>query len=220
MGRITIACFCALTVAALATAAGDKITEPETDKTFETVVKGASEGVQLTCTGVACRKKTAFAAKVYAIAHWIDAEGAAAALSQWRGQSGEALADDQAFYDALCGADVEKRLKLVFVRNVKAKQVREGFEESLVIAMPQLSREAQDFLALFQSNVKKGQSIEIRSLPGGIIEASQDGKKLGRLEPDLQLATDIWKMYFQKKLVDNHLEAVKPRLISRISSIW
>lgn len=202
-------------------AAGDSIVEPVTGKTFDAEIKGETPGVTLVCTGVGCRKKTVFAAKVYAIAHWIDAEGARTALSEWRDKTGKDLATDQRFYDALSSADVEKRFALVFVRNVSAKDIREGFTDSLDITYSgQLPAEAQKFVGLFAKDIKKGQSIELRSLPGGVIEAQQDGATLGRLPADKELAKAVWGIYFDKKLADNYLEAIKPELVARIDAVW
>ncbi|MHC4429103.1 MAG: chalcone isomerase family protein [Planctomycetota bacterium] len=208
--------------AALALGAADTITEPETERTFKTVLNGKSPEVQLVCTGVACRKKTTFAAKVYAIAHWIDGNAAEGALASWKGKTAEELRGDQGFYDALCSADIEKRFMLIFVRNVSGKQVREGFEDSLVLAYPdgKLPQVAKDFLALFQAKLKKGESIQIRSLPGGIVEVYDRRIRLGKLGPDPAFATAVWQMYFQEKVVDDHLAVVKKDLISRIDALW
>jgi hypothetical protein len=209
-------------LAALLCAAGaETIEEPDTGKTFDAEIKGATPGVTLACTGVACRKKTALAAKVYAIAQWIDPQGAREALSEWQGKSGKDLAADQRFYDALAKADIEKRLSLVFVRNVGADKIREGFEESLtIVCAGELTPSAGKFLALFTTDVKKGQSIELRSLPGGVIEVDQDGKTLGRLPADPELAKAVWAIYFHEKLADDYLKAVKPKLVARIDAIW
>lgn len=205
----------------LCAGAADTITEPETGKVFDAEVKGATPGVTLTCTGVGCRKKTVFAAKVYAAAHWIDAEAARTALSEWRGKSGKDLAADQRFYDALSSSDIEKRLALVFVRDVDAGQIRGGFKDSLNIAYSKkLSPAAEQFLALFTTDVKTGQAIEIRSLPGGVIEVRQNDATLGRLPADRELATAVWAIYFHQKLADNYLEALKPKLIERMGSVW
>ena len=94
------------------------------------VVDGASDA-PLVCTGVACRKKTIFGIKVYALAHWIDAAGAAEKLESWKGRNARQLAKDQRFYDALTSADVEKRLRLVLMREVTAEQIAGGFSATL-----------------------------------------------------------------------------------------
>ena len=205
----------------LAAAAADKITEPQTGEAFDAQVKGVTPGLTLTCTGAGCRKKTVFAAKVYAIAQWIDAVGARQAFSEWQGKSGKDLAADQRFYDALSAADIEKRLGLVFVRDVTAKEIRDAFEESLKFSYPkELSPNAGKFLALFAADVKKGQSLELRSLPGGVIEAAQNGATLGRLPADPELSKAVWAIYFHEKLADDYLKALKPELIARIDAVW
>jgi hypothetical protein len=207
--------------AVLCAAAADTIREPETGKSFDAEIKGVTPGVTLTCTGVGCRKKTVFAAKVYAIALWVDAQGARTALSEWRAKSGEDLAADQRFYDALSSADIEKRLALVFVRDLKAGKIQEGFKESLNIAYSRkLSPAAEQFLALFTTDVQKGQSIELRSLPGGVIEVVQNSATLARLPADRELATAVWAIYFHEKLADDYLEALKPKLVARIDAVW
>jgi hypothetical protein len=170
--------------AVLCAAAADTIREPETGKSFDAEIKGVTPGVTLTCTGVGCRKKTVFAAKVYAIALWVDAQGARTALSEWRAKSGEDLVADQRFYDA------------------------------------KLSPAAEQFLALFTTDVQKGQSIELRSLPGGVIEVVQNSATLARLPADRELATAVWAIYFHEKLADDYLEALKPKLVARIDAVW
>jgi hypothetical protein len=217
-----LACALGLALAAVLCAAVDvTVKERATGKVFDAQIKGLTPGVMLTCTGVACRKKMAFGVKVYAIAQWIDAEGARKALGEWQGTSGKDLAKNQRFYDALASADIEKRLKLVFVRNLDAKQIRGAFEESLKIVYPQkLSPAAGQFLALFTVEVKEGQSIELRSLPGGVIEVEHNGKTIGRMPADPELAKAIWGIYFHHKLADDHLEEVKPQLVARFDAIW
>jgi len=208
-------------VALLGAAATDTIKEPDTGKTFEASIQGVTPGVTLACTGVGCRKKTALAVRVYATAHWIDAQGAAGALSEWRGKSGGDLAEDQRFYDALSSADIEKRLGLVFVRDLEAEQIRDAFKESLNIAYSKkLSPAADAFLALFTTDVKKGQSMELRSLPGGVIEVVQNNAVLGRLPADRQLAAAVWAIYFHEKVADKQLKALKPKLIARMNAVW
>ncbi len=220
MSRITWTTGAAL-AAMLCAAAADRITEPQTGEAFDAEIKGVTPGVTLTCTGVACRKKTALGAKVYAIAQWIDPDGGRKALSEWQGQPGKDLVKDQRFYDALSSADIEKRLGLVFVRNLEAAQISDAFRESLKFSYPEaLSPAAEQFLALFAVDVKKGQSIELRSLPGGVIEVQQNGVTLGRLAADPKLATAVWAIYFHEKLADDHLATVKRDLVSRIDAIW
>ena len=220
MSRIMWTMSLALAVV-LCAAADDKIAEPQTGESFDAQIKGVTPGVTLTCTGVGCRKKTVFAVKVYAIAQWIDPQGARKALSEWQGKSGKDLATDQRFYDALSSADIEKRLGLVFVRDLEAEKIRDAFRESLKFSYEkELSPTAEQFLALFTADVKKGQSIELRSLPGGVIEVQQNGATLGRLAADPKLATAVWAIYFHEKLADDYLQTVKHELVSRIEAIW
>lgn len=211
----------ALLASSLAAATEDSIKEPVTGKTFSAHVEGAAPGSSLVCTGVACRKKTAFGVKVYAIAHWIDPTAASSTLAQWEGKAGAQLASDQSFFDALCAADAEKRLELVFVRSVDASDIRAAFKESLDIAYGgPLSPSAEQFLALFTTDVKNGQTIVLRSLPGGAISAEQNGAVLGTLPADRTLASAVWAIYFHEKLADGHLQDIKPLLVSRFDAAW
>lgn len=220
MSMLTVKAGLALVALMLATSA-DPIREPDTGKTFDVAIKGTTPDVTLTCTGAGCRKATALGVKVYAIAQWIDAAGARTALAAWQGKSGKDLASSQPFYDALSAADVEKRLRLVFVRNVSARELHDGFEESLEIAYSgTIPPAGRAFLDLFRTDVKKDQAIELRSLPGGVIEVVQHDKSLGKLPPDRTLATAVWAIYFHEKLADSHLVAVKPELVARIGEIW
>lgn len=117
----------ALLIGSLSAATDDTIREPVTGKAFAARIQGAAPGVSLVCTGAACRTKTALGAKVYAIAHWIDPAAASSALAQWKGKTGAQLASDQAFFNALCSADAEKRLELVFVRSVDAADTQSTY---------------------------------------------------------------------------------------------
>ena len=211
----------ALLVGSLAAPTDDTIKEPVTGETFEAHMQGAAPGVSLACTGAACRKKTALGVKVYAIAHWIDPVAASTSLSPWKGKTGAQLASDQSFFNALCGADAEKRLELVFVRSVDAADIRAAFKQSLNIAYGgTLSPSAEQFLALFSTDVKNGQSIVLSSLPGGVISAEHDGAALGTLPADRTLAAAVWAIYFHEKLADGHLKDVKPLLVSRFDTAW
>jgi hypothetical protein len=213
--RITsLACLLLIAATAAAVQGSAKIVEKETKKSFDAVLEGA-DGNTLTLTGVGCRKKSAFNVKVYAIAHWIDAKAAAEALSSWKGRSAKDLIGDQSFYDALVSADVEKRLRLIFVHKAKGKQVREGFDDSL----PD-TPEAKQFLAMFQANLKDGDVLDIHWLPGGTIEVHEKGKRIGAIEKNPTLAQDVWKMYFAKKVVDKHLATVKKELLSNAAAVW
>jgi hypothetical protein len=217
----TIRIVCLALVAALCGAGDDKVRDPQTGQAFDAQVQGAVTGVTLTCTGAGCRKKTALAVKVYAIAHWIDAQGARTALSEWQGRTGKDLAADQRFVDALSSADVEKRLALVFVRDLEAAKIRDAFKESLAASYPKgLSPAAEKFLGLFTADLTKGQSMEMRSLPGGVIEVRLDGAVAGRSPADRELAAAVWAIYFHATLADKHLEDVKRELVSRIEAIW
>lgn len=207
----------ATTASALAVA--DKFKEPVTGTMFDTVIPGDS-GRELTLIGAGCRKKTAFGVKVYAIAHWIDAKAGAEALGTWRGQTGEQVAKSQPFYDALSQGAFEKRLQLVFVRDVPAKKMRDAFTESLKLVYDDLPAVATQFVALFQKDVDNHETMELRSLPDGTIEARQGGAKLGTLGPDPRFADAVWRIYFNKKLPDGHLEDLKPELVAQIGGIW
>ena len=191
-----------------------KIVDRDTKKSYSAVIEGAS-GARLVCTGAGCRKKTMFAAKVYVLVHWIDAEGAAETLAKWKGKSGKQLAADPKFLEALTVVDVEKRLRFDFVRAVTAKQVREGFVASL-----RDSKQRKEFVALFRADMKVGDHFELRWLPGGVIEVHEKGKKAGALPANPKFAAEVWRQYFGKKMVDSHLAAVKPQLVAHGADLW
>jgi hypothetical protein len=197
------------------------IVEPETKTAFERTVAGETEGVELACTGVGCRKKTSFNAKVFAMAHWIDASVAGGPLADWAGRTGAELASDQRFFDTLASADVEKRIGLVLMRDLKAEQLRDGFESGLELARSGgLSEASGPFLAFFDRDLKKGSAIELRSLPGGTVVVVFDGVERGRIGPDPAFAADLWRVYFGERVADKHLETVKKQLISAIGEVW
>lgn len=213
-----ITCLCI--AAAIAVQQADKVTEPETGTVFEAAIDGSTAGSRLLCTGTGCRKKSIFGVKIYAIAHWIDGAGANESLSAWKGKAAAELQGDQAFYDALSAADVEKRFKLVFVYKVSAKEMRQAFRESLELGYTEFPKIADDFVNLFTADIAIGDAIELRSFPGGTIEAWHKGKSLGRLGPDPVFAKAVWGIYFDKKLADNYLEQVKKELVGDITNVW
>ena len=219
VGRMKRAIVVLLCVAAAVAAADRQVVEKETGTKFAAKLKGAS-GKSLVCVGTACREKTMFAVNVYAIAHWVEAAGAKAALKKWKGKSGKALEKDQAFYDALSKADVEKRLRLVFVRDVESKKIREAFEDSLKNTFKPMPKVVKEFVALWKADLKEGNTMELRSLPGGTLEAYQNDKLLKRFEKNKELAAGVWQIWFQQKLADGYLKDVKKGLVSGIGAIW
>ena len=209
-----------LTATALAVQSNGKIVEKQTKRSFDAVVDGAEVGRTLTCTGVGCRKMTAFGVKIYAAAHWIDATGAVQALGSWTGRSPAQLAGDQSFYDAVASADFEKRIRLVFVHEATGKQISEGFEDSLKISYRTLPPEAKEFLDMLNAKLKVGDAVEIRWLAGGTIEVYEKDKRIGVIEKNAKFAAAVWKMWFGEKLADGHLKTLKKELIGNISAVW
>ena len=205
---------------AIAAHSNGKIVEKETKRSFDAVVDGAEAGRTLICTGVGCRKMTAFGVKIYAAAHWIDTAGAASALSSWKGRSAAQLAGDQSFYDALSSADFEKRMRLVFVHKATGKQVSEGFEDSLKISYRTLPPEAKKFLDMLEAKLSVGDAVEIRWLPGGTIEVYEKDKRIGVIEKNAKFADAVWKMWYGEKLADGHLKTLKKELLGNISAVW
>jgi hypothetical protein len=220
MNRSVLTLTLVLGIATLAFAAPEKVKEAVTGKEFDKTVSGAEKGRTLTCVGTACREKTWVAVDVYAVALWVDAGKLKSDLSKWKGKSGKDVAGDQAFFDSLCKADVEKRLRLVFVRSVGAQKIRDAFKESLASSYETLPKAATDFLALFTQDLNTGDSIELRSLPGGVIEAYQNNKLLKTFGKDPSFAAAVWKIWFQKEVADEYLEIVKKNLVSDLSRIW
>lgn len=209
-----------LSAAVFAAQPSGTLVEKETKQQFDAVIDGGASGRSLVCTGVGVRKMTAFGVKIYAAAHWIDPAAAAGALSAWKGESADALATDQAFFDALAGADVEKRLRLVFVRAATGKQVSEGFGDSLKITYPTLPPEAKQFLGMVQSKLSVGDSLELRWLPGGTIEVYEKGALKGAIADNPAFGAAVWKMWFGGRLNDGHLATLKPELVSSIAALW
>lgn len=207
-------------LASLCWAAGKTVKEEETGRTFPVEIKGSKKGVTLTCTGTACREKTWVAVNVYAIAHWVDKSAAKSALKAYKGKSGSDIESNQKFFDALCQADIEKRLKLEFVRSVGAGKIRGAFKESLDKCYSSLPKVAKDFIALFKKDLADKDTIEIHSLPGGNITVYQNGKELGTFSKDKKFAAAVWKIWFQKELADDYLKAVKKGLVKDLKKLW
>lgn len=200
--------------------ADESITEPETKRKFDAKIAGETKGVTLTCVGVAVREKYFIAVDVYAIAHWVDAKGMKKALDKWKGKTGKALESNQTFYNELCKADVEKRLRLEFVRDAPADKIREAWVDGLKPSFPNFPPYVQRFVDLFQKDLTEKSSIEIRSLPGGTLEVYLDDKKADDWPKDPEFATAVWAIWFQKELSEDKLVSVKKNLISRINKIW
>jgi len=199
-------------------AGGGTVKEKETGRSFESELKG-SKGT-LVCIGTGCREKTWLAVDVYAAAHWVDAGALSKELGAWKGKSGAAVASDQKFFDALAKADSEKRLRMLFVRSVAVKKIRDAFEESLLKSYKTLPAVAKAFVALFQKDLKDGTTIELRSLPGGLIEVYLDGKLTKKFAKDRAFATAIWNIWFQADLADDYLKKVKVGLVAELAKIW
>ena len=77
-----------------------------------------------------------------------------------------------------------------------------------------------EFVALWKADLKEGNTMELRSLPGGALEAYQNDKLLKRFERNKELAAGVWQIWFQKKLADGYLKDVKKGLVSGIAVIW
>ena len=157
---------------------------------------------------------------VYAVAQWVDPVGAKKALAKWKGKTGEAVEDDQAFFDALCAGDFEKRLRLEFVRDVGVDKIKEAFKASLKLSFGgTIPKYGNDFIAAFKNELTEKSSYEFHFLPGKTIVAYENGKKLGSWK-DKGLAEAVWKIWFQKELAEDKLVVVKKGLVSRLAEAW
>lgn len=170
--------FCALMCAFSLSLWGD-ITDSRTNVTFPSEVSFTFDGKQydLQATGVATRKK--FMVKVYSVAHYLQ-KGA---------NNNEILQDSAA-----------KQLTIKPVYDASVKKVQDGYRESLHKAFPgdQYAKNEKDiekFVSFFNTDMKKGDEVVIRWIPGGNVETIINGKNAGTIT-NKEFAAGLWNVWF------------------------
>ncbi len=198
-------------------ARAESVPEPSTGHAFET--SATVDGRPYVLVGVGVRKK--FVVKVYAMALYIDeAEGRhafPALVSRAGGRDHAKLTSGDHAQSFVMWGTFGKLAKLHFVRDVDAAKIRGAFEEGLEEELsdkspPEIKQAAQQFLAMFDKDLKEGQEIVLRTSADGKIEATVAGAaKTG--PQSARLARAVWGIWLGAKPISADL---RRGLIERI----
>lgn len=171
------------------------VSDKSTGQSFPSQVSFDYEGknYKLDATGVATRKK--FMVKIYSVAHYMQAGTKSADILK------EIMQDDKA-----------KQLTMKYVYEATATQAKEGTQEAFKNALSaadytKLQKEIDTYSSFFNKNIKKGDEIVVRWIPGGVIEASFNGAKLGTIKSK-DFAVALWSIWFGSKSVVNRDELI------------
>jgi len=134
----------------------------------------------LDATGVSTRKKLMF--KIYSVASYLQENG---------DKSGDK-------FQQIMNPENAKQLTLIWVRDVNAAKVQDGFKNSLMSNSAPVA-DADKFVAFF-SDVTKGDEHVLRWTPGGTIDVLINGSKAGSIENE-EFAKSLWSIWFGNKSV-------------------
>jgi hypothetical protein len=159
------------------------MSDKATGKSFPKDVSFTAQGktFKLAGTGVSTRKK--FFVKVYSIASYIEDPASV--------KSGDV-------FNNIINSKKAKQLSIIWVRDIEAKKVQDGFVESLGKAGAS-QQDTDKFVKLF-GNVKNGDSHTIRSLPDGSVTVSYNGEDKGSIKSEA-FAKALWSIWFGKDSV-------------------
>jgi len=176
-------------------------------------------------TGVAVRDKTVFSVNVYAYGLYVDPWAAQEHLGDFSEMSAKKLGKSDEFYAALMSPEIEKTLRIVFVRNVAADDVVEAFEGSLAprivkardeLELPDATADLETFKGFFDlDKLRKGNEIVFSWTAGGVLRTAIDGE----LQPQLRspgLCWALFDVYLGTKPIE---ESGRKKMASRIPSI-
>lgn len=161
------------------------VTDKGSGATFPAEVNFEQNGKKyhLALTGTATRKK--FFVKVYGVASYLQDGGAPAAGDKY----------SEFFNDAKA-----KQLTIKWVHEAPADKVRDQYVESFKtnVSPEDLNRlqpEINTWLSFFNRDIQKGDEQVIRWIPGGIIEFSVNGQKVGSINNEA-FARGLWSLWF------------------------
>lgn len=152
--------------------------------------------------------------RVYAIGLYVDQEAARLALSDWTGFSESDILSSDALWDAVCdpNASFRRTFRMVVVREVGSKHMRDGFDRGLaprVIAASkkgkckpaECKRALKQFSDLFMSvgTMKVGSDARI-TVDNASVSLTIDGRWLGEVK-NPQLAWAMADMFLGEKAV-------------------
>jgi tetratricopeptide (TPR) repeat protein len=193
--------------------------EPVTKHSYSTLV--TIDGQPYTLLGAGARKVYGF--KVYAMALYIEDDPARKAFPRLAAQAGgsdhDTLVRGDIVHQFVINSEFGKAAQLHFVRTVSGKDTRDAYRDALgdsasAKAPPELKRDAESFLALFD-DIKDGEDLIIRTSSEGQIVVEAHGQK--RVGPTNQrLARDIWDIWLGPKPISADL---KKSLLDRIDTL-
>jgi hypothetical protein len=148
------------------------------------------QGVPMTLTGVAIRKKLLF--NVYAIGSYM--------------QKGAAIktAED------LVAADVPKLLHLVLERDVEGKDLAQAFQEAIRLNHPAPAFDAEIQLLsdlLRPRTIKKGDHLQLIHVPGVGLELVLNGKTETVIR-NVGFARAVWQIYLGQKNISTEIKVM------------
>jgi hypothetical protein len=194
----------------------EEVTEPATGHAFTTPLEYGGKTYQLIGTGV--RKKLFI--KVYAMGLYLE-EAARQSFPSLVAKAGGAdrakiLAGERAQSFVSWGR-FGKLAVMHFVRDVDKDKIQGAYRESLESslsdkAQPDLKRDAEAFIALFDHDVQEGQELRILTDDAGRITVEVAGqKKAGPQNP--QLCRAIWDIWLGSKPISKDM---RKSLVERI----
>ena len=189
---------------ASAPALAEDVTEPSTGQSFPAA--RTVDGKSFTLLGTGVRKKFMF--KVYAMALYAESSDGKKAFA--------AGGDHGATWVAHGGFD--KLGIMHFMRDVESEKTRGAYTETLADALADSSpikASAQQFIALFDHDMKKGEELSVHTSSDGKVVIDQAGTKKTMQAPPA-LVKAIWEIWLGKKPVS---EDLRSSLVSRVDSL-
>ena len=173
--------------------------------------------------GVGARSVLGF--RVYAMAMYVEDEPARAGFPRLAGKAGGA--DAQTLLKSglvapfIVEGDFGKHAVLWFTRAVSARQQRDSYREALGDdvsdkASPEVRRDAEAFLALFDRDMKEGDELVIRTTPDGTIGVSIAGAPMKWGPKNLRIAHEVWDIWLGSKPISADL---KSSLLQRVEAL-
>ncbi|MCS6915337.1 MAG: chalcone isomerase family protein [Myxococcales bacterium] len=195
----------------------EEVTEPSSGRRFQTTL--TYEGKTYRLLGVGLRKK--FVIKVYAMGLYVEEGGARQAfpslVSKAGGPERDKLLEGDRAQTFVSWGRFSKLGVLQFLRDVDKDKIQGAYRESLEAALsdkapPELRRDAEAFVALFDRDVREGQQMRIHTDEEGKITVEVAGqKKEGPKNP--QLCRAIWDIWLGPKPISKEM---RRSLVDRI----
>jgi long-chain acyl-CoA synthetase len=210
----------ALSLSASRPAVAEKVAEAATGVQFD--AQKSWDGKAYTLVGTGVRKK--FIVKVYAMALYVenvDGKRAFSSLATKAGGSDQAkLTEGDRAQSFLIWGSFGKVAVMQFVRDVDGAKIKgafeEGFADELSDKAPADVRTAtQEFLKLFDKDLKTGDQIVLRTSADGKIDVSIGGQAKGSVQ-NAKLVRALWSIWLGGHPISKELRA---DLVNRISEL-